>query len=302
MRKNIAELDGVAHIALTPFDQGEQIDFAGITSIVEAAVEAGCTAVVPLGIMGEAHKLLDSERDSVLKAYVDAAGDRMHVIAGVTSESTAVATARTAAAAAAGASAVMIAPPRNSAVGPGLLEHYRQVAMASDIPVVVQDEPVTTNVVMPGAFFGELAQIDGVFAVKVEEAPSPPKVSAVLENAPDLLCFGGLGGVSIYEELNRGAVGIMTGFAFPEILAKICTLFHSGDRDGARSVFHQYLPIIRFEAQLGVGGVSIRKQLFFERGIIGAPVVRTPTKAVDKQTIVELNELVDLLDLRAVHG
>jgi len=302
MRKNIEELDGVAHIALTPFDQDERIDFAGIRAIVETAFEAGCSAVVPLGIMGESHKLLDTERDSVLKAYVDAAGDRLHVIAGVTSESTTVATARTAAAAEAGATAVMIAPPRNSAVGPGLLEHYRQVAMASGIPVVVQDEPVTTNVVMPGAFFGELAQIDGVFAVKVEEAPSPPKVTAVLDNAPDLLCFGGLGGVSLYEELNRGAVGIMTGFAFPEILAQICTHFRGGDRAAARSIFHQYLPIIRFEAQLGVGGVSIRKQLFFERGIIGTPLVRTPSKAVDRKTIEELNELIDLLELRATHG
>ncbi|MEO7146349.1 MAG: dihydrodipicolinate synthase family protein [Terrimesophilobacter sp.] len=302
MRQNILELNGVAHIALTPFDSDEQVDFAGIAAIVETAVDAGCTGIVPLAIMGEAHKLLDSERDSVLRAYVDGAGDRLHVIAGVTYESTVVATARTVAASKAGATAVMLAPPRNSGVGLGLLEHYRQVALASDLPVVVQDEPVTTNVVMPGSFFGDLAQIDGVFAVKVEEAPSPPKVTAVLESAPDLLCFGGLGGVSIYEELNRGAVGIMTGFAFPEILAKICTLFRSGDRDGARGVFHQYLPIIRFEAQLGVGGVSIRKQLFFERGIVGTPTVRAPSKPVDTKTIEELNELIDVLDLRATIG
>src|SRR5690606_17457578 len=88
MRKNILELDGVAHIALTPFDNDEQVDYAGITAIVDAAVTAGCTAVIPLGIMGEQHKMLDTERDKVLRAYVDAAGDRLHVIAGVTSEST----------------------------------------------------------------------------------------------------------------------------------------------------------------------------------------------------------------------
>lgn len=298
MRQNILELDGVAHIALTPFDNDERVDFAGITAIVDAAVTAGCTAVVPLGIMGEQHKLLDTERDKVLRAYVDAAGDRLHVIAGVTSESTFLARERTIAAAEAGATAVMIAPPRNSAVGPGLIEHYRQVALASDLPVVVQDEPVTTNVVMPGPFFAELAEIEGIFAVKVEEAPSPPKVTAVLEHAPQLLCFGGLGGVSIYEELDRGAVGIMTGFAFPEILARICTLFHEGKKDEAREVFHQYLPIIRFEAQLGVGGVSIRKQLFFERDIIATPTVRKPSKPVEAKTISELNELIDVLDLR----
>lgn len=297
MRQDILDLAGVAHIALTPFDSDERVDYAGIENIVGAAVAAGCSAVVPLGIMGESHKLLDTERDDVLRAYVAAAGDRLHVIAGITSESTAVARSRAQTALAVGATAVMMAPPRNSAVGPGLVEHYRAVA-AVGAPVVVQDEPVTTGVVMPGWFFGEVAQIDGVFSVKVEEAPSPPKVTAVLENAPGLRCFGGLGGVSLYEELARGAVGIMTGFAFPELLAQICELFSSGDKEAARRVFHQYLPIIRFEAQLGVGGVAIRKQLFFERGLIATAAARKPSKPIDELTVKELGELMDLLDLR----
>lgn len=301
MRQDILELEGVAHIALTPFDSDERIDFTGIGNIVEAAVQAGCSAVVPLGIMGESHKLLDTERDDVLRAYTAAAGDRLHVIAGITSESTAVARSRAVAALDAGATAVMMAPPRNSAVGPGLVEHYRAVA-SSGIPIVVQDEPVTTGVVMPGWFFGEVAQIEGVFSVKVEEAPSPPKVSAVLENAPQLRCFGGLGGISLYEELGRGAVGIMTGFAFPELLAQICTLFREGDREGAREVFHRYLPIIRFEAQLGVGGVAIRKQLFFERGLIATPAARRPSKGIDEATVRELGELMDVLGLRVPRG
>ncbi|MBH0083696.1 dihydrodipicolinate synthase family protein [Salinibacterium sp. SWN167] len=298
MRQDIFELTGVAHIALTPFDAEEQVDFAGIDNIVEAAVAAGCSAVVPLGIMGESHKLLDTERDQVLRAYVSAASDRLNVVAGITSESTVVARERANAAIAAGANAAMMAPPRNSAVDASLVEHYRAVA-ATGLPVVVQDEPVTTGVKMPGWFFGEVAQVDGIFAAKIEEAPSPPKVTVVRENAPDMLCFGGLGGISLYEELGRGAVGIMTGFAFPELLVQICERYDSGDHDGARSLFHEYLPIIRFEAQLGVGGVAIRKQLFFERGVISTPLARKPSRPIDQITVKELGELVDVLGLRA---
>lgn len=301
MRKDILELDGVAHIALTPFDADENIDFVGIGNIVEDAVAAGCTAVVPLGIMGESHKLLDRERDEVLRAYVAEAGDRLHVIAGITSESTSVAVARAESALRDGATAAMMAPPRNFKPSSALVEHYRAVANTG-IPVVVQDEPVTTGVIMHGEFFAELAKIDGVFAAKVEEAPSPPKVSAILQHAPELRCFGGLGGVSIYEELARGAVGIMTGFAFPNILAQICERFLSGERDEARRIFHHYLPIIRFEAQLGVGGVAIRKQLSFERGLISTPFARKPARAVDARTVEELGELLDILELRGTRA
>ncbi|QEE61022.1 dihydrodipicolinate synthase family protein [Salinibacterium sp. dk2585] len=297
LRGNILELNGVAHIALTPFNEDETIDFTGIENIVDEAVNVGCTAVVPLGIMGESHKLLDSERDEVLRAYVERAGDRLHVIAGITSESTAVAVARAESALRLGATAAMMAPPRNFKPGPGLVEHYRAVARTG-IPVVVQDEPVTTGVIMPGEFIGQLAEIPGVFCAKVEEAPSPPKVSAILEHAPNLLCLGGLGGVAIYEELARGAVGIMTGFGFPGILVQICERYLAGDHAEARRIFHHYLPIIRFEAQLGVGGVAIRKQLFYERGLIATPLARRPARPVDARTVEELGELLDILELR----
>lgn len=298
MRPDIRELGGVCHIALTPFDEDQQVDFAGIDRIVETAVQAGCQGIVPLAIMGEAHKLLESERDGVLQAYVRAAGDALHVIAGITSESTVVAVNRARRAADQGATAVMMAPARNLAAGPALVDHYATVGSRVDIPIVVQDEPVTTGVRMPAAIFTQLAEIDTVFAAKVEEAPSPPKVSVIRASAPSLRCFGGLGGISLYEELRRGAVGIMTGFAFPELLAQICDLYLSGEHARAREVFHHYLPLIRFEAQLGVGGVAIRKQLFYERGIIANPLVREPTARIDQETVIELRELIEVLDLR----
>lgn len=302
MKSEIRELTGICHIALTPFDNNEQIDFASIERIVQTAIQAGCQGVVPLAIMGEAHKLLENERDRVLEAYVKAAGDSLHVIAGITSESTVVAVDRAQRAMDLGATAVMMAPARDLAAGQILVEHYAAVCNRVDLAMVVQDEPVTTGVKLPAEIFSQLAKIDNVFAVKVEEAPSPPKISAILRSAPNLLCFGGLGGVSLYEELRRGAVGTMTGFAFPELLVQIWTHYLKGDRDLAREVFHRYLPLIRFEAQLGVGGVAIRKQLFYERGIIADPLVRRPTAEIEPETVEELRELIDVLGLEGRHA
>lgn len=302
MRSDVRDMKGVCHIALTPFLDDESVDQQGIENIVRTAAEAGCSGVVPNAIMGEAHKLIESERDEVLRSYVKASGNSMHVVAGITSESTVQAIDRARRAQEIGATALMMAPPRNTSPGPALRDHFADVAASVSIPLVVQDEPITTGVKMPGSFFVDLGQIESVFAVKVEEAPSPPKVSAIRQAAPHLSLFGGLGGISLYEELSRGAVGIMTGFGFPELLAEICRLYLAGDHPAAREYFHRYLPIIRFEAQLGVGGVSIRKQLFFERGIIANPSPRKPRVALDAETVRELNELIEVLGLGATRA
>ena len=91
-----------------------------------------------------------------------------------------------------------------------------------------------------------------------------------------------------YEELARGAIGIMTGFAYPEILVRTYELFSGGREREAREYFFRYLPLIRFEAQLGVGGVGIRKEVFRMRGAISSSHVRFPAPSLDDETLREL--------------
>src|SRR3712207_8782562 len=81
-----------------------------------------------------------------------------------------------------------------------------------------------------------------------------------------------------YEELVRGATGIMTGFAYQEILVRTYELFSEENKSEAREYFFRYLPLIRFEAQLGVGGVGIRKEVFKLRGAISSSHVRFPDR------------------------
>ncbi|MCW2529258.1 MAG: dihydrodipicolinate synthetase, partial [Pseudonocardiales bacterium] len=233
----------------------------------------------------------------VLKTVIDAAAGRVPVIAGSTAESTRAAISRVRRATELGASAAMIAPAR-AAASPALqLAHFTAIAEAAEIPIVIQDEPVTTGVKMQAATLGEMGKIAGLDVVKVEEVPSPTKVSAILEANSDLACFGGLGGLYMLEELNRGAVGIMTGFGYPEVLVKIYSEYASGDTAAAQATFFHYMPLIRYEAQLGVGGVSIRKRLLVERGIIGSATARQPAASGDPRAIGELQELIDILGL-----
>jgi 4-hydroxy-tetrahydrodipicolinate synthase len=295
MTDDIAALSGVGHIMVTPFLPDESLDLDGLRRTVDFVCDSGVSAIIVLGIMGEAHRLSDAEREAVITTAVQQARERVPIIAGCTAESTFATIDRIKAAASLGADAVMVAAPRAAATPPLQLGHYRRVCADTPVPVVIQDEPITTGVTMTAATLGEILKDPGAASVKVEQAPSPTKISQIREESPDARCFGGLGGLYLLEELDRGAVGIMTGFAMPEVLARICTAYAAGDRDQAMAIFFRHLPLIRYEAQLGVGGVAIRKQLLAERGVIEHATVRGPVGAPDPRAIGELRALLALL-------
>ena len=293
---------GVFPIALTPFTDAGDVDFAGIDALTERYLVSGSDGLTALGIMGEAHKLTDAERSAVAERYVAATDGEVPVVVGCSAPATRVAVERAREAEDLGAAAVMVAPPNNLKNLGLVFEHYREVAGSVSVPVVVQDEPVNTGVVMPAAFISRVMnEVENCRYVKLEEAPTTIKISALtdgIESADKRAgIFGGLGGMYFYEELARGATGIMTGFAYPEILVRVYGLFSKGRVSEAREHFFRYLPLIRFEAQLGVGGVGIRKEVFKMRRAIGSSHVRSPAPPLDAETLRELEDLVDYLGL-----
>lgn len=100
---------------------------------------------------------------------------------------------------------------------PGLLRARREVGL----PLVIQDEPSATGVLIPVSVLLASLRAGRSRAVKLEDPPTASKIARLLAEDPFLQVFGGLGGASALYELNRGACGTMTGFAFPEILAAI---------------------------------------------------------------------------------
>ena len=292
-------LTGVLPITLTPFTDDGDVDEGSIDSLVEDYLGAGAHRLTILGIMGEAARLLDDERERVLRRYLQATAGRVPVVAGVSARATRMALDYARRAEDAGAAAVMLAPPDNTRNLDLVFEHFRLVAEAVSVPVVVQDEPVNTGVVMPAPFLVRLLdEIEGCRYLKLEETPTLPKITAVRQKAKGPVgVFGGLGGLYLYEELLRGADGIMTGFGFPQVLVGTYERFVAGDRAGAQEYFFRYLPLIRYEAQLGVGGVTIRKQVFARRGAISSPHARFPAPPVDELTLAELDDLIAAVGL-----
>ena len=286
------KFSGVHWMLATPFLGDESIDHASVANLADKAVSSGCTGMVCLGVTGEAARLTDRERYQVAENVIDHA-QRLPVTVGTTAGSTAAAIERSKEAQGLGASAVMVSPPTMGKPNPdAVFAHYSKLADAIEIPIVVQDYPSTSGVHMSPEFIARIS--DGIPAaqyLKLEDPPTPPKISAIRklvgENMP---IFGGLGGVFLLEELRRGSAGAMTGFAYPEVLVDICKQMAKGDKDAAETIFNRCLPLMLFEFQEGIG-VGIRKYALHSRGLIENSTVRHPGPNPNDETKAEFHRL-----------
>ncbi len=288
---------GIFHILATPFTDDGALDVAGLPRLLERALATPIRGVTILGIAGEAHRLTDEERRHVIAGVVKEVAGRVPVVVGVSAGGTHLACAFARTAREHGADAVMVAPPTGVKNLDAVAEYYRALADAARLPLVIQDEPVTTQVTMPPPFIARLvAELPAAEAVKLEEAPTLPKITRLAALVPrPLPVFGGLGGVYFYEELARGAAGAMTGFPYPEALHAIREHFVAGRRDEARALFYRWLPLIRFESQPGAvpgTAIAIRKEILRRRGWIGSACARPPAARLDRETLDELTEVM----------
>ena len=142
---------GVFPIMATPFDVSERLDVTSFAKSIRFMKEAGCDGVTVVGVLGESNRLLDVERDELVRVAVDAAED-MPVIVGTSHAGTRATAELSARAESLGASGVMVTPSKEPTpmVEDRLVEYFAAVNDAlSSIPIVLQDHPASTQVHMP---------------------------------------------------------------------------------------------------------------------------------------------------------
>lgn len=293
------DLRGMFAIMVTPFDEKGQVDVESLRSLVDFELRADIDGLVVLGILGEAHKLSEAERDLVIDTVLDEVEGRVPVVVGTSFTGTDIAVMLSQRAENKGAAAVMVAPPTNLNNLDAVFEYYQRVADGLRGPMVVQDEPTQSGVLMPAPFLARLVdEIPQARYIKLEELPTPPKIGRVLELTEQSAgVFGGMGGIHFLEELERGAIGTMTGFAFPEVLVSTYRYFEADDLLSARRVFYRYLPLIRYEGQPKIG-LALRKEILRMRGVIRSNTLRHPGSSLDEGTKTQLLGLLDYLDLK----
>ncbi len=290
---DIAALHGVWNIVPTPFTPDGALDTASLPTLVSFVRATGVDGLTILGVLGEAGRLGDGERSTVLGAVLEAADGSIPVCVGVSHAATDRAVAYARDAQAAGAHSVMLAPPPLARpTDAALRRHYLAVAEAVDLPIVVQDHPASSGVPMSVEFLLALAaEAPACGVVKLEEEPTPPKAGRLVAGSSELRVLGGLGGAMLLEELGRGTHGTMTGFGFPEVLVAIVRRWFDRDRAGAAAVFDRFATLIRFENQ-ALLNLPIRKYVYERRGAIADATVRAPGVAADPGTIADLEDIL----------
>src|SRR4051812_32186796 len=295
MIRSFMSFDGVYSIIPTAFTDTGDFDPDSQRRVVDLFIDKGANGLTALGVTGEVARLEEPERRSVLEVVVTQAAGRVPIIAGTSADGTRTCIAYTRQAKELGASAVMVSPPRmpklNSAA---VVNHYKALADAVDLPLIVQDYPPITGFAMEPALLARIAkEVPTARTIKLEDPPTPFKTARIIEAAADtkVQIFGGLGGVFLLEELISGATGAMTGFAFPEILARIMKHWNAGEKDAAADVFYRAVPLMRFEFQEGIG-MAIRKEVLRRRGALTSAATRAPAGALDKPTLAALDRVL----------
>jgi 4-hydroxy-tetrahydrodipicolinate synthase len=300
---------GVYTIAATPFQSDGALDTASIDSVTDFYLECGVTGITALGVMGEAPKLDHAESIALVRQMVKRAG-KVPVIVGVTSPGFAPMRALARDSMNAGAAGVMIAPPAMLRTDDSIVAYYRQAgdAIGRDIPFAVQDYPLAFSVVMtPQVLRRIVTENPSCVMLKIEDWPSLDKITALreLERSNEMRrtsILTGNGGVFVNYELERGADGAMTGYAFPDMLVELVALSKAGKRTEAHDLFDAHLPLIRYEQQPGVG-LAVRKYILMKRGAIASDAQRKPASMLSAVARAEVDFLLSRLarlDSRAV--
>lgn len=135
--------------------------------------------------------------------------------------------------------------------------------------------------------------------LKHEDWPGLEKISALRAFQADgsmkpLSILTGNGGLFLDFEMERGADGAMTGYAFPDMLVDIVKLQKAGQRDAAHDLFDAHLPLLRYEQQQGVG-LAVRKYIMMKRGMIASDTLRKPGTALSAKARGEIDFLLTRL-------
>jgi 4-hydroxy-tetrahydrodipicolinate synthase len=300
-----AEAKGVYVIAPTPFDADGNVDFASTDRMVEAFIGAGATGLTILGMMGEAPKLAADEANAFARRCISAVNGRIPIIVGVSAAGFAAMSALSARVMDAGAAGVMIAPPPALRTDDQIVNYYADAveAIGASTPFVIQDYPLTTTVVMTNKVIRSIVMNHpSCVMLKHEDWPGLDKITALRGFEADgsmrhISILTGNGGLFLPYEMERGADGAMTGYAYPEMLAGVVRLSNEGRRDEAHDLFDRHLPLVRYETQPNLG-LAVRKYVLMKRGIIASDRLRKPGPKLSPQTVSEIEFMMARIEAR----
>ncbi|HVU86678.1 MAG TPA: dihydrodipicolinate synthase family protein [Pirellulales bacterium] len=293
-----AKLSGVLPVVQTPYFEDESIDFDTLHREIDWLLTAGASGVV-MAMVSETLRLSTIERRQMAEHVCQAAAGRGAAVISVGAESRHAATALARHAEQCGATALMAIPPiATAALTDELLEYYRALLRAVQIPVIVQDASGYVGrplpIVTQAQLFDEFGPERVMF--KPEAAPLGPNLTALREATHGRArVFEGSGGVALVDSYHRGIVGTMPG---AELIRAMVALWQALVRGKESNIYRLSLPIgALVQLQTGLDGfLAVEKYLLVKQGIFKNTVVRGPVAfRLDEETRREVDRLFELV-------
>ncbi|MDQ2079976.1 dihydrodipicolinate synthase family protein [Xanthobacteraceae bacterium Astr-EGSB] len=287
---------GVFTVMITPLDARGAVDLAALAAFTDWQIREGIHGLIPLGSTGEFLSLSEQERDGVAETVVKTAAGRVPVLIGTGAEDTREAVRLSRKAEAIGADGVMVIPPFYSTpTDDELVHHYRTIAKAITIPIMVYNNPATANVDLKPELLARLAEIDGCDYVK-ESTLEVTRVRDIVRLAgARMTVFGGILGFESFVMGAQGWVAVASNVA-PAPMARIFELAADEKKyDEARALYLEWLPII--QAVGGQAYVAGSKALLNHMGF-GAGLPRPPRLPLPAQQDTAMKSLVERFALR----
>jgi 4-hydroxy-tetrahydrodipicolinate synthase len=266
---------------VTPFTSDGGLDLEGAQQLASYLVDHGNDGLVINGTTGESPTTTDEEQDRLLRAVLEAVGDRAAVVAGVGTNDTRHTIELAHNAEKAGANGLLVVTPYYSRPPQaGLLAHFRQIADATGLPNMLYDIPVRTGTPIETETLVRLAEHDKIVAVK--DAKGDLEGTSWVLRRTDLAYYSGDDKMTL-PLLSVGAVGVVgvPTHLFGVETGAMIAAYLRGDVEGALAAHRQLLPV--FSGFFRTQGVILVKAALRMAGLPGGPVRPPLVDATDEQ-------------------
>lgn len=270
---------------VTPFTNDGSLDLDGVGRLATHLVDQGNEGLVLNGTTGESPTTTDAEKEAIVRAAAEAVGDRAHIVAGVGTNDTAHTLELARAAEKAGATGLLVVSPYyNKPPQAGLLEHFSQIADATDLPAMLYDIPARTGVPIQTETLVRLAEHPRIVAVK--DAKDDLAASSVVLARTDLAYYSGTDILTL-PLLSVGAVGVVSvvSHVVTPQLVEMITAYVAGDIARATQIHHRLVPV--FEGIFRTQGVILAKAALAMLGLPAGPL-RLPLIDATIDEVVQL--------------
>jgi dihydrodipicolinate synthase/N-acetylneuraminate lyase len=296
---------GVFPVVPTTFTENGDLDLPSQLRCVDFMIDAGSTGLCILANFSEQFVLSDEDRQVLTRAILEHVNGRVPVIVTTTHFGTRICAERSRAAQDMGAAMVMVMPPYHGATirctNDKIYEFYAQLSDAINIPIMVQDAPVS-GTALPVPLLVKMAQeIEQVSYFKIETAGAASKLRELITAGGSAIegPWDGEEAITLLADLDAGATGAMTGGGFPDGIRTIVDPYLIGDREAAVAAYGKWLPLINYENRQG--GILTAKALMKEGGVIACDAPRHPFAAMQPAVRAGLLDAARRLDPLVLH-